>query len=93
MKIQLWSYSVPLPLFSKLVAFTCISIFIKNNWKQKGDNTGLNNVQAVTQTLFILDASRRHTYTADQQSRKPGREVVTFLLVCKQSLYTPYSYI
>jgi hypothetical protein len=37
--------------------------------------------QAVAQTLFILDASRRHTYTADQQSRKPGREVVTFLLV------------
>lgn len=37
--------------------------------------------QAVTQTLFILDASRRNTYSADQQNRKPGREVVTFLLV------------
>ncbi|XP_032780381.2 proton channel OtopLc isoform X1 [Daphnia magna] len=44
--------------------------------------------QAVTQTLFILDASRRHTYTADQQSRKPGREVVTFLLMCNFAMWT-----
>ena len=38
-------------------------------------------VQCLMQTLFILDASRRNTYSADQQARKPGREVVTFLLV------------
>ncbi|XP_046458899.1 proton channel OtopLc-like isoform X2 [Daphnia pulex] len=43
--------------------------------------------QAVAQTLFILDASRRHTYTVDQQSRKPGREVVTFLLVCNIAMW------
>lgn len=40
--------------------------------------------QAVTQTLFILDASRRNTFSVDQQTRKPGREVVTFLLVKKE---------
>ncbi|EFX69506.1 hypothetical protein DAPPUDRAFT_62148, partial [Daphnia pulex] len=43
--------------------------------------------QAVAQTLFILDASRRHTYTVDQQSRKPGREVVTFLLICNIAMW------
>ena len=37
--------------------------------------------KAIAQTLFILDASRRNTFSADQQQRKPGREVVTFLLV------------
>nr|CAH0099300.1 unnamed protein product [Daphnia galeata] len=45
-------------------------------------------LQAVAQTLFILDASRRHTYTADQQSRKPGREVVTFLLMCNFAMWS-----
>lgn len=44
--------------------------------------------QAVTQTLFILDASRRNTYSVDQQTRKPGREVVTFLLVCNFAMWT-----
>jgi len=45
-------------------------------------------LQAVTQTLFILDASRRTTNSADQQRRKPGREVVTFLLVANFAMWT-----
>jgi hypothetical protein len=42
----------------------------------------------MAQTLFILDASRRNTFSADQQQRKPGREVVTFLLVKNTVLYS-----
>jgi len=38
-------------------------------------------VQAVAQTVFILGSSRRHTFTRRQEQRKPGREVVTFLMV------------
>ena len=51
-------------------------------------------VQAVTQTIFILDAGRRNTYSLDQQTRKPGREVVTFLLVsisCELKGYATFS--
>lgn len=45
-------------------------------------------LQAMAQTLFILDASRRTTNSADQQRRKPGREVVTFLLVVNFAMWT-----
>lgn len=41
-----------------------------------------NLVQATVQTIFILDASRRYASTSDQVHRKPGREMITFLLVC-----------
>lgn len=60
-------------LFQVRMTFT---LFITNE-----DSIDYLLFQAVTQTLFILDASRRNTYSADQQARKPGREVVTFLLV------------
>lgn len=38
-------------------------------------------VQAVAQTVFVLGSSKRHLYTRRQEQRKPGREVVTFLMV------------
>ena len=36
----------------------------------------LNFVQAILQTLFILDGSRRRCFTPEQAQRKPGRELV-----------------
>ncbi|KFM78483.1 Otopetrin-2, partial [Stegodyphus mimosarum] len=44
-------------------------------------------IQATLQTIFILDASRCYTSTIDQLRRKPGRELVTFLLVCNFAMW------
>lgn len=44
-------------------------------------------IQATLQTIFILDASNCYAVTADQLRRKPGRELVTFLLVCNFAMW------
>lgn len=44
-------------------------------------------LQTTLQTIFILDASRRCCYTQDQLERKPGREMVTFLLICNLAMW------
>jgi hypothetical protein len=44
-------------------------------------------IQLLFQTLFILDASKRSASTPDQQRRKPGREVITFILVCNLAMW------
>ncbi|CAG7645684.1 unnamed protein product [Allacma fusca] len=44
-------------------------------------------IQLLFQTLFILDASKRSAATSDQARRKPGREVVTFLLVTNLAMW------
>lgn len=44
-------------------------------------------VQTTCQTIFILDASRRSCVTPDQIRRKPGREIVTFLLVTNLAMW------
>lgn len=44
-------------------------------------------IQALLQSIFILDASKRKASTIDQVRRKPGREMVTFLLVCNFSMW------
>ena len=44
-------------------------------------------VQTTLQTVFILDASSRFAYTNEQVKKKPGREVVTFLLVCNLAMW------
>jgi hypothetical protein len=38
-------------------------------------------IETAFQTMFILDASRRSAATPDHTRKKPGREIVTFLLV------------
>ena len=49
--------------------------------------TALTGVmQAIVQTVFILDASKRQLYTRQQMNSKPGREVVTFLMVVNFAL-------
>lgn len=44
-------------------------------------------VQTAFQTMFILDASRRSAASADQMHKKPGREIVTFLLVANLAMW------
>ncbi|XP_042217776.1 proton channel OtopLc-like isoform X2 [Homarus americanus] len=43
--------------------------------------------QTTLQTIFILDATRRCCFSRDQLERKPGREMVTFLLVCNLAMW------
>ncbi|CAG2165467.1 unnamed protein product, partial [Oppiella nova] len=55
-------------------------------------------IQATLQTIFILDASHRFAATSEQYNRfaatseqmrrKPGREMVTFLLVCNFAMWS-----
>lgn len=44
-------------------------------------------VQTTCQTIFILDASRRTCVTPEQMKKKPGREIVTFLLVTNLAMW------
>lgn len=45
-------------------------------------------IQVLFQTLFILDASKRSAVNSEQARRKPGREVVTFLLVTNLAMWS-----
>lgn len=44
-------------------------------------------VQTACQTLFILDASRRQAITQEHIRKKPGREIVTFMLVVNLAMW------
>jgi len=44
-------------------------------------------VQPLLQTAFLLDASCRTTGTSAQARAKPGRQAVTFLLVCNLAMW------
>ncbi|XP_019868975.2 proton channel OtopLc-like [Aethina tumida] len=44
-------------------------------------------LQTTCQTIFILDASRRACSTPDQIRKKPGRQIVTFLLVTNLAMW------
>jgi len=44
-------------------------------------------VQPLLQTAFLLDASCRTTGTSAQARTKPGRQAVTFLLVCNLAMW------
>jgi len=44
-------------------------------------------VQTVLQTAFIIDASYRFASTSSHIRHKPGRQVVTFLLVCNLTMW------
>lgn len=44
-------------------------------------------LQTAVQTMFILDACRRSTATSEQMRKKPGREIVTFLLVSNLAMW------
>ncbi|XP_055337583.1 proton channel OtopLc-like isoform X2 [Paramacrobiotus metropolitanus] len=48
---------------------------------------GLEIIQSTLQTLFLLDATRRRPNKQRHVDDKPGREMVTFLLVCNFSFW------
>ena len=45
-------------------------------------------LQSTLQTVFILDATRRYASTPNQVRDKPGREMITFLLVCNFAMWS-----
>nr|CAD7414142.1 unnamed protein product [Timema poppensis] len=44
-------------------------------------------IQTTCQTVFVLDASWRRCRTANQARRKPGRQIITFLLVANMAMW------
>merc|ERR1712008_234965 len=49
-------------------------------------------IQVIFQLLFIQDVSRRRIHTADQDRSKPGRQIVTFLLICNLAIWVIYTF-
>ncbi|XP_014483558.1 PREDICTED: uncharacterized protein LOC106749032 isoform X4 [Dinoponera quadriceps] len=55
--------------------------------------TGLLSVaQVVLQMLFIADVSRRRVHLPEHDRSKPGRQVVTFLLICNVTMWVIYTF-
>ncbi|XP_065159977.1 proton channel OtopLc isoform X9 [Atheta coriaria] len=52
----------------------------------------LSIVQVVLQLLFIGDVSRRRVHLPEHDRSKPGRQVVTFLLICNITMWIIYTF-
>jgi hypothetical protein len=53
---------------------------------------GISIIQVMLQLLFITDAQRRRIHSNDHNSSKPGRQVVTFLLICNITMWIIYTF-
>jgi membrane protein YdbS with pleckstrin-like domain len=49
-------------------------------------------VQVVFQLLFIADVSRRRVHLPEHDRVKPGRQIVTFLLICNIAMFVIYTF-
>ena len=49
-------------------------------------------IQVVLQLLFITDAQRRRIHSSSHDSSKPGRQVVTFLMICNLTMWVIYTF-
>lgn len=54
--------------------------------------SGLTIAQVTMQSLFIADITRRITYLPEHDYTKPGRQVVTFLLMANMTLWIIYTF-
>jgi hypothetical protein len=52
----------------------------------------LSVVQVILQLLFIADVSRRRVHLPEHDRSKPGRQVVTFLLICNVTMWIIYTF-
>ncbi|KRT80262.1 hypothetical protein AMK59_8058 [Oryctes borbonicus] len=52
----------------------------------------LSIIQVVLQLLFIADVSRRRVHLPEHDRSKPGRQVVTFLLICNITMWIIYTF-
>ncbi|XP_040571544.1 uncharacterized protein [Lepeophtheirus salmonis] len=53
---------------------------------------GVTIIQAVLQLLFITDAQRRRIHSLNHDNVKPGRQVVTFLLICNLTMWIIFTF-
>ncbi|KAF5282178.1 hypothetical protein FQR65_LT02875 [Abscondita terminalis] len=54
--------------------------------------TGLLSIaQVILQLLFIADVSRRRVHLPEHDRSKPGRQIVTFLLICNVTMWIIYT--
>jgi Otopetrin len=49
-------------------------------------------LQVVLQLLFIGDVSRRRVHLPEHDRTKPGRQIVTFLLICNIAMIAIYTF-
>lgn len=49
-------------------------------------------LQVFLQLLFIADVSRRRVHLPEHDRSKPGRQIVTFLLICNISMFAIYTF-
>ncbi|OWA52570.1 hypothetical protein BV898_17021, partial [Hypsibius exemplaris] len=49
--------------------------------------SSLETIQSVSQTILLLDATRRKPYKQSHITNRPGREMITFLLVCNLGMW------
>ncbi|XP_056646059.1 proton channel OtopLc isoform X2 [Diorhabda sublineata] len=49
-------------------------------------------IQVILQLLFIADVSRRRVHLPEHDRSKPGRQVVTFLLICNITIWIIYTF-
>lgn len=53
---------------------------------------GVAVLQVVLQLLFISDVSRRRVHLPEHDRSKPGRQIVTFLLICNVTMWVIYTF-
>ncbi|XP_034246098.1 proton channel OtopLc isoform X4 [Thrips palmi] len=54
--------------------------------------SALSVLQVVLQLLFIADVSRRRVHLPEHDRSKPGRQIVTFLLICNVAMWVIYTF-
>ena len=78
-----------------VIAMKCFhGVSAASSIRSRGDIVGILSavastallVEVLLQTVFIVDALRRCVQSPVQQQRKPGRAIVTFLLLCNLAL-------
>ena len=69
---------------------------IKSSFGEKGKITLAETIflfsQVLLQLLFITDAQRRRIHSSSHEASKPGRQVVTFLLICNFTMWIIYTF-
>lgn len=54
--------------------------------------SGVAILQVVLQLLFIADVSRRRVHLPEHDRTKPGRQIITFLLICNIAMIAIYTF-
>ncbi|XP_071036046.1 proton channel OtopLc isoform X2 [Parasteatoda tepidariorum] len=77
---------VPLPFFFIQATMTIISEFQKKTVMRIFMSV-LIPVQVILQTPFLIDGLRRCSNSQQLRYKKPGREIVTFLIICNLTMW------